>query len=356
MRVARTFVLACVGVVLSCAAARADAPAAAIDSDHDGLSDALEQELLVRFAPKFQADPEDCAGVPAAFLPDARNPVVAAEDGTIYGQATPRALKGKADSFVELRYFHLWKSDCGRMGHPLDTEHVSVLIEKGTDDWHAIYWYAAAHEGTMCDASQIARASTLGAENAGAPVWISRGKHASFLNQELCRHGCGGDKCGSMQTLRVSRIVNLGEEQNPVNGSLWVRSVEWPLAVKLARSDFDAEALAHIERLPTSDIAWVNPSKRPAQATIAASGSAADALAMSKGKTDTAIILAGDDTGNALGSTYGKVTHSLKKSVRGVGRFVRGCTDRRKSGTPPQALASLTAGLKPHAPRAGDLP
>jgi hypothetical protein len=340
MRAPCLLVVTCLGVAFGCAgpsvAARADAPAAAIDSDHDGLSDALEQELLVRFAPKFQTYPQDCAGVPAEFFPNLRNPVVAAEDGTIYGQATPRALKGNAGPLVELRYFHLWKSDCGRIGHPLDTEHVSVLIERDADEWRAIYWYAAAHQDTMCDASQIARASTLGAENGGAPVWISRGKHASFLNPELCRHGCGGDKCGSMHALSVSRIVNLGEEQSPMNGSLWIASAEWPIAAKLARSDFGPEALARLERLPASDIAWVNPSKRPEQATIAASGSAADALAMSKGKADTAISLAGDDTGNALGSTYGKVTRSLKKSVLGVGRFVRGGTDRRKSGTPPQ--------------------
>jgi hypothetical protein len=340
MRAPCLLVVTCLGVAFGCAgptaAARADAPAAAIDSDHDGLSDALEQELLVQFAPKFQADPQDCAGVPASFLPNARNPVVAAEDGTIYGQATPRALKDKADSFVELRYFHLWKNDCGRMGHPLDTEHVSVLIEKDADEWRALYWYAAAHQDTLCDASQITRASTLGAENGGAPVWISRGKHASFLNPELCRHGCGGDKCGSMHALGVSRIVNLGEEQSPMNGSLWIASTKWPIAAKLERSDFGPEALARVERLPASDIAWVNPSKRPEQATIAASGSAADALAMSKGKADTAISLAGDDTGNALGGTYGKVTHSLKQSARGVGRFVRGGRDQRKSGTSPQ--------------------
>lgn len=310
----------------------------ALDSDHDGLSDVLEQALLVRFEPSFQLDPQDCAGVPAAFLPDRSKPVVAAEDGTLYGQATPRTLAGQAGPLVELRYFHLWKSDCGRMGHALDTEHVSVLIQAqptavGAEGWHALYWYAAAHEDTVCDASQITRAATLGAETAGAPVWISRGKHASFLNRELCSHGCGGDRCGSMHPLSVSRIVNLGEEQAPMNGSLWVDSAAWPLATKMTRSDFDPEALERLQKLPSSDIAWVTPSKRPMEATIAAGGSTEDALAMSEGKTDTAISLAGDDTGNALDNTYGKVTHSLKKSVRAVGRFLRGGSHTPKKDT-----------------------
>ncbi len=341
MSCARVLMLACacVGMLLSCAGANAlpaDVPAVALDSDHDGLSDGLEQALLLQFAPKFQADPHDCAGAPAAFEPGRPNPVVTAEDGTVYGVATPRTLKDVRNSsapLVELRYFHLWKTDCGRFGHPLDTEHVSVLIEKGAKDWHALYWYAAAHEETVCDASQIVRASTIRAEDGGAPVWISRGKHASFLNPELCGHGCGGDRCGALEAMHVSRIVNLGEEQSPMNGSVWIASAEWPFAAKLAHSDFAPEELARIERLPATDIAWANPRKRPVQATIAMSNTTADALAMSNRKTDTAISLAGGATGNALGTSYGKVTHALKKSARGVGRFLHGDA----SGANPEA-------------------
>ena len=50
----------------------AEASAAAVDSDHDGLSDELEQELLVRFAPQFQTDPQDCAGAPRRSPPIGR--------------------------------------------------------------------------------------------------------------------------------------------------------------------------------------------------------------------------------------------------------------------------------------------
>ena len=72
------------------------------------------------------------------------------------------------------------------------------------------------------------------------------------------------------------------------------------------------------------------------QGTIAVSNSTADALAMSSRKTDTAISLAGGATGNALGTSYGKVTHSLKKSAQGVGRFLGGGGSDAKPEAKPQ--------------------
>jgi dihydroxyacetone kinase DhaKLM complex PTS-EIIA-like component DhaM len=57
---------------------------------------------------------------------------------------------------------------------------------------------------------------------------------------------------------------------------------------------------------------------------------------MSNRKTDTAISLAGGGTGNALGTSYGKVTHSLKKSAHEVGRFLRGDGDGAKPEAKPQ--------------------
>ena len=41
---------------------------AAVDSDGDGLSDALEQALLEQFRPQFMIGRGDCAKVPAEFL------------------------------------------------------------------------------------------------------------------------------------------------------------------------------------------------------------------------------------------------------------------------------------------------
>jgi hypothetical protein len=304
-----------------------DSPHALVDSDHDGLSDDLEQALLIQFKPIFMVSQEDCSDVPAEFAADRPNPIVRAEDATIYGQVFPKTFGGTMEPMVEIHYYHLWKKDCGRMGHALDTEHVSVLIQASGADpisskWKATYWYAAAHENTVCDAGQISRASTLHAEDRGATVWISAGKHASFLNEELCRRGCGGDICENMAPLSVSKIVNLGEIGMPMNGALWISSSRWPLTTKMMTTDFQAPAITRLESLPESDIAWVNPEKRPAQSTIAAGDSTIDALVASNQNTDTAISTAGHATGNALDKTYGNVKHALGTSVRSVGKFL----------------------------------
>src|SRR6478752_5435283 len=131
------------------------------DSDHDGLTDETEQALLIQFAPAFMVSWQDCADAPALFSPGRSDPTVRSEEVAIYGQVTPREFDSR--QAVEIHYYHLWKSDCGRMSHPLDAEHVSVLAVKNssseTTEWHALYWYAAAHEDTLCDASQITRAS-----------------------------------------------------------------------------------------------------------------------------------------------------------------------------------------------------
>lgn len=337
LAVASLCVVCALAAVATAAAPPAQKSPDAADSDQDGLSDALEQALLLRFAPSFEIDPEDCAGRPALFVPGRANPTPESEDGTIYGEATPREVAGRSAPLVELRYFHLWRSDCGRMSHRLDAEHVSVLVQEGDEvespqRWNAVYWYAAAHEDTACDASQITRAKTLGAEQSGATVWISRGKHASFLNRDLCARGCGGDDCRHDQTLAVPRIVNLGEAASPMNGSVWSASAQWPLAAKLERSDFSPESVARLERLPDSDIAWVYPSKRPEQAAIAAGISTADALEMSNRKTDTAISLAEDKTGNALATTHAKVKRSLRNSARNVWIFLSGGGAKKAPG------------------------
>jgi hypothetical protein len=352
VRVARLFAILSMcfaGGVAACSARDGMTQAsnvAAIDSDRDGMSDDLEQALLQRFLPSFWVDRNDCAGTPAQFVPTLRDPIVASEDATIYGQATPRKSGSTSRSQVELRYYHLWSQDCGPMGHPLDAEHVAVLIEAspgtvGPDDWKALYWYAAAHQDTICDASQITRASGLDSDTAGARVWISRGKHASFLRPELCEHGCGGDLCREMRPLKVARVVNLGEPASPMNGALWVESSQWSLAAKMSRSDFDLQAVTRLEGLPPSEIAWVNPSLGPTQSTIAAGGSAASALALANRKTGTALSTAEGATGSDLETTYDKVTQSLGKSARGIGRFLRGDVHHAKGKNPPEVQDAL---------------
>jgi hypothetical protein len=303
-----------------------------IDSDHDGLSDQLEQTLLVQFAPSFMIGRQDCSNIPAQFMPDTEKPLVLEEDGTIYGQVFPSKSNPR---FAEIHYYHLWRQDCGSHGHPLDTEHVAVLVRASNSDlgaasWKAVYWYAAAHENTVCDVSQIARASTLHAEEHGAKIWVSPGKHASYLNETLCQRGCGSDKCDDMTSLHPKSIINLGEPRIPMNGSVFISSNAWPLAYKMSNTNFPPDPVARLNQLPATDIAWFNSGRHPAQGIISISSSTqqtiadggrntTEAISTAGDSTNSAISVAGDSAGDALQKSYHHTRHALGTSARHVG-------------------------------------
>ena len=299
------------------------------DTDHDGLSDADEAALLAKFSPTFMISKDDCSDRPAQFVPGNKSPTVLAEDGTVYGQASPR--KGAAEE-VELHYYHLWRKDCGEMGHHLDAEHVAVLVHTAASpgDAKAVYWYAAAHEDTVCDASHLARASTLHAQEHGATFWVSEGKHGSFLSGQMCTRGCGGDRCTHLQPLQTRQIINLGELRAPMNGIAWLTSPEWPLSDKLGRTDFPDVRVQRLERLPASDVAWANPSKRPAQATIYGANATLGGAATGARATDTALVLADDSASSALGTSAEDTGRALKRSTRDGWRALR--KSARKTG------------------------
>ncbi|HEY4010438.1 MAG TPA: hypothetical protein VGM11_09835 [Acidobacteriaceae bacterium] len=355
MRIARLgFTLLAASALLACTSLPAQQPASqlrlAVDSDHDGLGDVLEQALLMQFAPRFMIGERDCSGLPAEFTPGLSTPHVASEDGTIYGQVSPVKSSSGRTLTAEIHYYHLWRTDCGAHGHALDAEHVAVLVRASGPDlstakWKAVYWYAAAHENTVCDVSQIARASTLHAENRGAEIWISPGKHASYLNEALCQKGCGADRCENMVPLPQARIINLGEPGAPMNGSVFIASTAWPLESKMTSTNFPAAPIARLEQLPEADIEWFHSGRHPAQGVIAVSGSTEQALAASAQNTDAALSVAGDSsgdalstagdsTGNALQKSYHRTRHALGTSARHVGRALH--VAPKKQDTPPQ--------------------
>jgi hypothetical protein len=311
--------------------------AVSVDSDQDGLDDAMEQALLVQFEPTFMVGKKDCSNVPSEFVRNVVTPTVEQEDGTIYGQAFVSKLSSAKAPMAELHFYHLWKTDCGGRGHPLDTEHVAVLVRRSEDGsvfgrWEAVYWYAAAHENTVCDVSQIARASTLNAVNRGAKVWISLGKHASYLNETLCRGGCGADRCEAMERLATARIVNLGEVGHPMNGSVFIASSEWTLAGKMMSTNFPIEPIARLNEMPATDIAWFNAGRHPAQGVIAVSGSTGAAIASSGENTTAAISVAGDSTEDGLQKSYRNTKHALGVSIRNVGEALH--VTPKKDGKP----------------------
>ena len=288
------------------------------DTDHDGLSDSFEHTLLTQFQPQFMISRGDCGTKPAEFVPSEPKPTVQSANGTIYGQAFPRR-ENSSQSEVELHYYHLWLRDCGEMGHHLDTEHVAVLLKRSKDstDWKATYWYAAAHEDTVCDAGQLSRAASLNAEDTGAKIWVSAGKHASFLSQHFCERGCGGDRCREMEPLQITKLINLGELNAPLNGALWATSPEWPLAEKLARTDFPDARTALLEH-SSADIVWANPNKRPVQAALLGGNATLGGAALGAHQTGSALALADTSTDTALNAASRRTAASLSKSYRSV--------------------------------------
>lgn len=310
------------------------------DSDKDGLSDAIEQSLLTQFSPHFYVGEHDCAGLPAVFHPGVLQPLPQAADGTVYGQVFPVKVAGIADPMVEVHFYDLWDRDCGAHGHPFDAEHVAVLVKASDRDlstakWKAVYWYAAAHENSVCDVSQLARASALNAEEKGAQVWISPDKHAAYLAKSLCNHGCGADDCEAMKLMPTSRIINLGEPGHPMNGSEFIASNAWPLPQKMSHTNFPPDPIARLEALPHDDIAWFNAGRHPAQGIIAVSYTTGEAIAGSQQNTDAALALASDKTGNALEKSYHNTKHALGTTVRNVGKAL-GADSSKQSDPKPQ--------------------
>jgi hypothetical protein len=305
-------------------AAQTIAKGTLLDSDHDGVTDAQEQSLLQQFLPRFMISADDCSTRPAEFTPFLEKPVVKVASGVIYGQARPRDERGDE---LELHYYDLWGKDCGESGHNLDAEHVSVLLARdNAGAWKARYWYAAAHEDTLCDASQIARAQTLNAEGRGAEIWISAGKHAAFLSDAMCKGGCGADTCGGLEPLTDTRIINVGEPLAPMNGATWVGSAEWPLSKKMQRSDFGDARIARLDQLPVDDIAWTNPGKRPAQAAILGGDAAVGGAATGLRATDIALTTADVHSSKAMQRASSSTGNALAKTYRGVMKALRGAS------------------------------
>jgi hypothetical protein len=296
----------------------------AVDGDRDGLADEFEQELLHRFAPRFMVAMADCDVLPSEFLAGSPEPRPLAKNGTIYAQVFP---SGPSGALIEIHYYHLWSQDCGRRGHALDVEHVSVLTradraQERAASWKAVYWYAAAHQDTICDARNGALASQLHAEEHGPTIWISRGKHASFLSYDLCMRGCGGDRCDRAVPFSPPRLINIGEPGATLNGAIWAESRLWPLAPKM-KTNFNASVLAVLDDPGIDGATPLNVSGRPMKRVIAAAGSSAETIASGNRHTVSALSNAGTSTDRALDTGFAAVARSINRARRAVAKGFR---------------------------------
>ncbi len=317
----------CVPAAAELLAADSTALQGQLDSDRDGLTDTFEQQLLERFAPRFYIAANDCAGRPAEFAPNSAEPRAGARNGTIYGQAFPNGRALRDGGAIERQYFHLWDQDCGRISHKLDAERVSVLISAGSpasplDEWKALYWYSSAHQGTTCDATHGIRAASLGDANLGANVWVSYGKHATYLAQDLCSKGCGGDRCDSAVLLTVPRIVNLGERRAPMNGAVWVESPEWGIAEKM-NGAFDEAVVLKLGGARGDVPVALNGRNRVVKRAARIGLSGMDAAASGADQTAHAAESGDAHAGTAIESASDSTGNAITKGIRATGSALR---------------------------------
>lgn len=294
---------------------------AGADADGDGLDDAWEQQMLERFTPRLMLSVGECDLKPARFAPGETAPRALERDGTLYGQVFP--YPGPEGTWVEIHYYHLWANDCGRLPHPLDPERVSVLARGPApgappSEWKAVYWFAAAHEDTVCDASHGAAARFLNAETRGPAVFVSRGKHASYLDQGRCKWGCGGDICKpELNPLAVRAVINLGEPGRPLNGAVWAASPAWPLRGKMS-SDFGPAVFERLESKGKPKHERMHDGIVPLQSVV-----------LGGEHTLRGLGTAGTHTEGSLGKAANATGKSLKKSVKAVGGFL-GVTKKKQ--------------------------
>jgi hypothetical protein len=288
------------------------------------VSDTLEQALIEQFRPHFLVDADECAQVPAEFEAFSVKPRVREHNAAIYARVSPSAALGPGVTALELQYYHLWERDCGLVAsHPLDVERVVALLVPGENGWKALYWYAAAHEGTVCDTSNAISAATIGASSSGPRVWISAGKHASYLDPNLCgQRGCGGDHCREMVDLPPGPLINLGEAQAPLHGAVWTASKEWPFERKLGHV-FDSALIAQLEASDGLLLARVNGRLRPTQFSISIGGEVLEALDTASRHSGIGVNQAEKKTGNALAKTWHGIVCALGNTVRALGHCAR---------------------------------
>ena len=292
--------------------------AAPSDVDRDGLDDALEARLLAQFQPRFWIDVRECAGRPASFEGDESTLRLVSRDGTLYGRASRN--RGGIEGAVELQYFHLWAEDCGPISpHPLDAEHVTALVVPAETGYEARYWYAAAHQDTVCDTGNAATAAALDATTRGPDVWISAGKHASYLHPGLCnQRGCGVDQCGAMERLAPFALVNLGEAGAPMSGAAWIAAGDWDLDDKMT-TDFDPELLAALAAVDGGGATRVSGRWRPTQFSLSVGADALGALGQVQKHGGGSLEAAEEHTGNALGKAFRAIGSALGHAAGALG-------------------------------------
>jgi hypothetical protein len=102
------------------------------------------------------------------------------------------------------------------------------------------------------------------------------------------REGVAGDQCDGAQRMRISKLINLGEPGEPLNGATWSTSPSWPLASKM----MPCYTSGLIDRMPTGNEVALVPARdvvRGARTTIKVAGRTYGSLTSANSSTGTAV-------------------------------------------------------------------
>ena len=178
------------------------------------------------------------------------------ENGTIYGQVFPLKTTSDGRDVAEIHYYHLWARDCGGHGHRFGYRacfragwrigHASFVIQM---DGNLLVCRRTREYSLRCQPDR----SCIDSSRRGSrceSLDFSR-KHASYLSPTVCQRGCGADRCEEMIELTRGSVINLGEPDHPMNGSLFISSKAWPLAGKMSATNFPQVSLTRLNSFLT---------------------------------------------------------------------------------------------------------
>jgi hypothetical protein len=175
--------------------------ASLIDLDLDGLDDRWELTMAGRYLPFLSRNPTEACGVSgllARVRPHPSNP-----------------------AYLHILYDQLYDEDCGLRGHVGDDESFGITVDPSLPAPQGIVaMVAVAHNDDLaCQrtsncglCASMSPCATQTWQGASWPVvFISRNKHASYVQPGLCGLGSCLDACALATTPTSPPIVNAGE-------------------------------------------------------------------------------------------------------------------------------------------------
>jgi len=133
----------------------------------------------------------------------------------------------------------------------------------------------------------------------------------------MCKSGCGADSCdGNVELEHTGPVVNLGELDAPVNGSVWISSSSWVLSDRMD-TDFSADVVARLEATPTDTVVTLR-GRSALRGTIQVSDGVLDSAATGAQNTEMSLDAANDQTSRGLGKASRSTRRSLIRAWKAV--------------------------------------